>query len=66
LDIAAPDGTPVVAAGTGNVARRRRLFFLGQTLILDHGRGFLTLYAHLTAIDAKTATEFPQANASGA
>ncbi|HEV8646828.1 MAG TPA: peptidoglycan DD-metalloendopeptidase family protein [Burkholderiales bacterium] len=54
LDIAAPDGTPVVAAGAGNVLDIGDYFFSGRTLILDHGRGFLTLYAHLSAIDANT------------
>jgi len=59
LDIAAPDGTPVVAAGTGNVLDVGDYFFSGQTLILDHGRGFLTLYAHLSQIDAKTGDRVP-------
>jgi murein DD-endopeptidase MepM/ murein hydrolase activator NlpD len=53
LDIAAPDGAPVVAAGAGNVLDVGDYFFSGQTLILDHGRSFLTLYAHLSAIEAK-------------
>jgi len=59
LDIAAPDGTPVVAAGTGNVLDVGDYFFSGRTLILDHGRGFLTLYAHLSAIDANTGDRVP-------
>ncbi len=59
LDIAAPDGTPVIAAGAGNVLDVGDYFFSGQTLILDHGRGFLTLYAHLSTIDAKTGDRVP-------
>jgi murein DD-endopeptidase MepM/ murein hydrolase activator NlpD len=59
LDIAAPVGTPVVAAGTGNVLDVGDYFFSGQTLILDHGRGFLTLYAHLSAIDANPGDRVP-------
>ena len=54
LDIAAPDGAPVIAAGAGTVLDAGDYFFSGRTLILDHGRGFLTLYAHLSAIDANT------------
>lgn len=59
LDIAAPDGTPVSAAGTGSVLDVGDYFFSGHTLILDHGRGFLTLYAHLSAIEANTGDRVP-------
>ena len=47
LDIAAPAGTPVVAAAPGRVIDNGTYFFLGQTVVLDHGHGLLSLYSHL-------------------
>jgi murein DD-endopeptidase MepM/ murein hydrolase activator NlpD len=51
LDIAATEGTPIVATGSGQVLDVGDYLFLGQTVILDHGQGLLSLYAHLSAID---------------
>jgi murein DD-endopeptidase MepM/ murein hydrolase activator NlpD len=55
LDFAAPAGTPVVAANTGRVIDTGDYFFNGRTVVLDHGQGLLSLYAHLESIDTTLA-----------
>ncbi|MBF0185935.1 MAG: M23 family metallopeptidase [Magnetococcales bacterium] len=51
VDIAAPQGTPVLAAAAGMVALAGEdYFFTGNTLVLDHGDGVISLYAHLESM----------------
>ncbi|HEX6988166.1 MAG TPA: M23 family metallopeptidase [Bacillota bacterium] len=50
LDLAAPEGTPVRAAATGRVVLADWLYVTGGTVIVDHGLGVFTSYAHLSRI----------------
>ena len=51
LDIAAPEGTPVVATADGVVGLAEDLYLSGRTVILDHGHGISSSYLHLAGID---------------
>jgi murein DD-endopeptidase MepM/ murein hydrolase activator NlpD len=50
IDIEAPEGTPIRAVAAGGVAYRGWLKGYGNLLVLDHGDGYYTLYAHASQI----------------
>jgi murein DD-endopeptidase MepM/ murein hydrolase activator NlpD len=50
IDIDAPYGTPVRAAGEGDVVSATEATGYGREVVLDHGHDLRTVYGHLSAI----------------
>lgn len=66
MDIAAPTGTPVVAAAAGTVIDAGDYFFSGHTVWVDHGSGLLTMYGHLSEIGVKAGDAISRGDRIGA
>jgi len=60
IDIAAPKGTPILAAAAGKVINVGDYLISGKTVILDHGQGFKTIYCHLNEIKIKKGDQLKQ------
>ena len=50
-DFMSPAGTPVLAPNRGRVVLARDLYYSGGTVILDHGLGLFSTFAHLSQQD---------------
>ncbi|HEU4346435.1 MAG TPA: peptidoglycan DD-metalloendopeptidase family protein [Actinoplanes sp.] len=50
VDLAAPEGTPIRAAGAGTVVAAGAAEGYGIAVLIDHGNGYLTHYAHMSAV----------------
>ena len=53
LDLAAPRGTPITAARSGVVSIAGERSGFGRVVILDHGGGLQTVYAHCDRLDVQ-------------
>jgi murein DD-endopeptidase MepM/ murein hydrolase activator NlpD len=65
VDIAAASGSPIVAAAGGVVRFAAELFLTGNTILIDHGYGLETSYAHLSRIDVKPGQRLRQGDQIG-
>lgn len=57
VDISVPTGTPVRAMAPGRVEFAGTMRGYGRVVILDHGSGVRTVYAHLSQLSAETGQE---------
>jgi len=53
VDISAPTGTPIYAAGDGKVIKAEWGNGYGNEVEIDHGFGYITKYAHMSAFSVK-------------
>lgn len=54
IDFTAPRGTPIQATGNGTVIRvENRKSGYGKNVVIDHGYGFTSLYAHMQKVNVK-------------
>jgi murein DD-endopeptidase MepM/ murein hydrolase activator NlpD len=66
MDIAAGSGTPIKAPRAGLVSATGDYFFNGNTVILDHGQGYVTMYCHLSEIAVEEGQELAPGEVLGA
>lgn len=51
IDIAADQGTPVLASGAGRVVLAEEIIYTGNTVVIEHGGGLKTYYFHMDNIN---------------
>jgi len=50
LDIAAPEGTPIINPLAGRILLAESMFLNGNTVVIGHGRGLVMVYSHLKTL----------------
>ena len=54
IDIAAPYGKPIAGADSGEVIYSGWWDGYGKAVVIDHGRGYTTVYGHMSRIYMQT------------
>lgn len=65
IDIAAPFGTPVVAAEKGVVISARWQGNYGYSIVVNHGNGLTTRYSHLSVMSVSVGTQVDRGSIIG-
>lgn len=65
LDFAVPAGTPIKSPAAGKVILIGNYFFNGNTVFVDHGQGFISMFCHMSKIDVKVGDAVPRGGVVG-
>lgn len=65
LDIAAPRGADIIAPADGVVGTTGDYFFNGNTVMLDHGQGLISMFCHMDRIDVQPGQKIRQGDKLG-
>lgn len=66
LDIAAAEGVAIHNPSTGVVVDTGDYFFNGNTVLIDHGQGLVSMYCHMSRIDVKPGQHIKRGEVIGA
>ena len=65
LDFAVPAGTPIKTPAAGEVILIGNYFFNGNTVFVDHGQGFISMFCHMSKIDVKVGQQMARGGVVG-
>jgi murein DD-endopeptidase MepM/ murein hydrolase activator NlpD len=65
IDIGARAGVPVIAAGSGEILQASYMGGYGNAVLIYHGGGLATLYAHLSGFAVETGQQVKQGQIIG-
>ena len=65
MDIAAPTGTEIHAPADGVIRDIGDYFFNGNTVLVDHGQGLITMFCHMNRIDVQEGQMIKQGEVIG-
>ncbi|MCY1337312.1 hypothetical protein D9M69_231370 [compost metagenome] len=65
LDFAVPAGTPIKTPAAGKVILIGDYFFNGRTVFVDHGQGFISMFCHMSKVEAQLGQQLPRGGVVG-
>lgn len=66
MDISGGNGEPITASRSGVIAATGDYFFNGNTVLIDHGQGFVTMYCHMSEIAVEQGQQVETGDTIGA